>query len=194
MHPSFSLTTTTGHRVMATPLPAAIAPAAKAPKPKHSPPTAEELCLRTFRTCWYLDKDWLVLVMASAQCAKPDSPITWVEFMPKGYTHLVHSALKLVPTTKHLPLTKIKEVIFTFILETFNSPSILPGFFNARKATKPRKRVCKHPVKEAQSGANAMAIFPPPSPEPSLHAVPGPLRPNPLGGRDRDPSPLGEEQ
>ena len=143
--PSFTLTTTTGHRVMATPLPTPTAPTAEAPKPKCSPPTVEELCLRTFCACWYLDKDWLVSFVASAQHAKPDSPITWVEFMPKGHMHLVRSALKLVPATKNLPLTKIKEVMFTFVLETLNGPSSSPGFFNARKAAKPRKRVCKRP-------------------------------------------------
>ena len=166
---------------MATPLPAPTAPTAEAPKPKCSPPTAEELCLRTFRACWYLDKDWLVSFVASAQRAKPDSPITWVEFMPKGHMHLVRSALKLVLATKNLPLAKIKEVMFTFVLETLNGPSLLPGFFNARKAAKPRKRVCKRPGKEAQSGDDAMAVTPPPPPAPSLPAVPRPLSPNPSG-------------
>ena len=104
---SFSLTTTTGHRVMASPLPAPTASTVKAPKPKCSPPSPEELCLWTFHACWYLDKDWLVSFVASTQCMKPDSPITWVEFMPKGHMHLVRSALKLVPVTKNLPLAKI---------------------------------------------------------------------------------------
>ena len=193
-HPSFPFTTTTGHRVMANPLPAPTAPSAEAPKPKRSPPSPEELCLRTFRSCWYLDKDWLVSFVASAQRAKPDSPITWVEFMPKGHTHLVRSALKLVPPTKNLPLAKVKEVIFTFVLETLNGPGSAPGFFNARKAAKPRKRVRKRPGKEAQSGNDAMAVSPPPPPAPSLPSVPGPLSPNPSGDGRVDPSPLGEEQ
>ena len=157
-------------------------------------PTVEELCLRTFRACWYLDKDWLVSFVASAQRAKPDSPITWVKFMPKGHTHLVRSALKLVPATKNLPLAKIKEVMFTFVLETLNVPSSSPGFFNTRKATKPRKRVRKRPGKEAQPGDDAMAVTPPPPPAPSLPSVPGPRSPNPSGGGKGDPSSLGEEQ
>ena len=179
---------------METPLPAPTASAAKAPKPKCSPPSPEELCLRTFCACWYLDKDWLVSFMASAQCVKPDSPITWVEFMPKGHTHLVCSTLKLVPATKNLPLTKIKEVMFTFVLETLNGPGILPGFFNAHKAAKPRKRVHKRPGKETQPGDDAMAVTPPPPPAPSLPSVPGPRSPNPSGGGQGDPSSLGEEQ
>ena len=119
---------------MAAPLPIPTASTAEAPKPKPSPPSAESLCLKTFWACWYLDKDWLVSFVASAQRARPDTPITWVEFMPKGHTHLVQSALKLVPISKHLPLAKIKEVMFTFVLKTLNAPGSLPGFFNAHKA------------------------------------------------------------
>ena len=180
---------------MANPLPAPTAPTAEAPKPKRSPPSPEELCLRTFRSCWFLDKDWLISFVASAQRTKPDSPITWVEFMPKGHTHLVRSALKLVPPTKNLPLAKVKEVMFTFVLETLNGPGSSPGFFNARKAAKPKKRVRKRPGKEVQSGDDAMAVTPPsPPPAPSLPLVPGPLSPNPSGNGREDPSPPGEEQ
>ena len=142
---------------MANPLPAPTASTAEAPEPKPSPPSVETLCLKIFQACWYLDKDWLVSFVASAQHAKPDTPITWVEFMPKGHTHLVRSALKLVPISKHLPLAKIKEVMFTFILETLNAPGSLPGFFNACKAAKPCTRARKHKSGEKQS-ADSMAV------------------------------------
>ena len=49
-------------------------------QPKRSPPSAEELCLKTFHSCWHLDKGWLVSFIASAQRKTPTSPITWVEF------------------------------------------------------------------------------------------------------------------
>ena len=153
---------------MATPLPAPTAPTAKAPKPKCSPPTVEDLCLKTFCACWYLDKDWLVSFVASVQHAKADAPITWVKFVPKGHTHLVWSALKLIPATKSLPLAKIKEVMFTFILKVLNAPSTLPGFFNTRKAAKLRMRSRKHKSGEKQP-ADEMAIDTPlldPSPPP----------------------------
>ena len=153
---------------MANPLPAPNASTAEAPKLKPSPPSVESLCLKTFRACWYLDKDWLVSFIASAQCAKPNAPITWVEFMPKGHTHLVRSALKLVPVSKHLPLAKIKEVMFTFILETLNAPSSSLGFFNACKAVKPRKRTRKCKSGEKQS-VDSMAVDAPltdPNPPP----------------------------
>ena len=175
LHPSFSLTTTTGLRVMATPLPAPIPSTAEASKPKPSPPSAETLCLKTFQACWYLDKDWLVSFVASAQCAKPDAPITWVEFMPKGHTHLVWSALKLVPISKHLPLAKIKEVMFTFILEVLNAPGSSPSFNNALKAVKSCKRIHKCKLEGKQSVA--MAIDAPPS---NLNPPPLSTR-NPLG-------------
>ena len=160
---------------------------AKAPQPKCSPPTMEELCLKRFHLCWFLDRDWLISFMASAQCIKPDFPVTWVEFMPKGHTYLVRSTLKLVPTSKHLPLTKIKEVIFTFLLKTLNSSGSMPRFFNACKAVKPRKRVHKHPGKEVQPREDTMAVSLPSPPTLSLHAVTGPLRPNPLEGGDGTP-------
>ena len=87
---------------MASPLPAPTASTAKAPKPKRSPPTAEELCLKTFRTCWYLDKDWLVSFIMSAQRAKADAPITWVEFVLffffffLNYIYCLKSTLRLI--------------------------------------------------------------------------------------------------
>ena len=173
-HPSFTLTTTTRLRVMASPLPTCSVPTAKAP-PQRSPPSAEDLFLWTFRSCWFLDRDWLISFIASTQHAKPDAPITWVEFMPKGHTHLVRSALKLVPVSKHLPFAKIKEVMFTFLLETLNTPSSSLGFFNARKAAKPRKRSCKHKLEGKQSAT--MAIDAPPS---DLNPPPLSTR-NPMG-------------
>ena len=199
-----SLTTTTGYRVMpsAPPVPSA-STAAAAPKPKPSPPSAETLCLKTFRACWYLDKDWLVSFVASAQCARPNAPITWVEFMPKGHTHLVRSALKLVPVSKHLPLAKIKEVMFTFILETLNAPGSSPGFFNARKAAKPCKRNRKRKVGEKQPVDDMAidALQPDPSPPPlvpgTLRVVPLRLAQEPETGRTRarfPPGPLRRHQ
>ena len=169
---------------MSPTLPVPSASTAKAPKPKPSPPSAESLCLKTFRACWYLDKDWLVSFVASAQCARPDAPITWVEFMPKGHTHLVRSALKLVPISKHLPLAKIKEVMFTFILETLNAPGTSPGFFNARKAAKTRKRTRKRKVGEKQPVDDMAvdALPPDPSPPPLSTGNPSGSTPAPSAG------------
>ena len=147
-------------------------PSSKAPKPQRSPPTAEELCLQTFKTCWYLDKTWLVDFVVSAQHATPSSPITWVKFMPKGHTHLVRSALKLVPLTKHLPVAKIKEVMFTYILIVLNGSGSTPDFFNARKVAKPRKRTSKRGKGGSQPVGMAVDT-PPPSDLSPPRAAPG---------------------
>ena len=160
------------------------APSSAAPQPKYSPPSAEELCLRTFRSCWHLDKGWLVSFVASAQCKTPTSPISWVEFMPQGHTHLVRSAIKLVPPTKALPISKIKEVMFAFLLEVLNESAPRADFFKARKAAKPRKRT--HRCKGKGDQFADMAVD---TPEPSM-AVRGSTRePEALRG-DGDPPPL----
>jgi hypothetical protein len=95
--------------------------------------------------------------------------------MPKGHTHLVRSALKLVSPTKALPIAKIKECMFTFVLSVLNGPGSPPGFFKARKAAKPRKKT-KPKLKEAGHQPVAIAIDAPPpdpSPPPPVGAVPG---------------------
>ena len=159
-------------------------PATAPPAAKRSPPSAEELCLKTFCACWFIDKDWLVSFIASAQCLKPDAPITWVEFIPKGHTHLVRCALKLVPPTRALPIAKVKECMFTFILSVLNGPGPSSGFFNARKAAKPRKRTHKRKGKGEQSAD--MAVNPP---APSTAAGGSSREPEALRG-DGDPPPL----
>ena len=155
-----------------------------AAKPKRSPPTVEELCLKTFHSCWHLDKGWLVSFMVSAQCKMPMSPITWVEFMPQGHTHLVHSALKLVSPTKALPITKIKEVMFTFLLEVLNKSAPCANFFKARKAAKPRKRTPRHKGKGKQSVDMVVD-----APEPSTVVGGSTWEPEALRG-DGNPPPL----
>ena len=99
-----------------------IPPPTPAPATQHSSPSVEALCSKTFWACWFLDKDWLISFIVLAQCLKLDVPITWVEFVPKGHMHLVRCALKLVPPTHALPLAKVKECMFSFILKVLNSP------------------------------------------------------------------------
>ena len=114
----------------------------------------------------------------------PTSPITWVEFMPQGHTHLVCSALKLVSPSKTLPVAKIKEVMFQFVLEVLNESAPHADFFKARKATKPRKRTCRCKGKGGQS--DGMAVD---APEPSMAAGGSTWEPEALQG-DSDPPPL----
>ena len=108
--------------------------------------------------------------------------------MPKGHTHLVRSALKLVPVSKHLPLAKIKEVMFTFILETLNAPGSSLGFFNARKAAKPRKRTRKRKSGEKQP-VDGMAVDAPltdPIPPPPSTGNPSGSTPVPSTGAGKE--------
>ena len=163
-------------------------PPAPAPSAKRSPPSAEELCPKTFRACWFINKDWLVSFIASAQRLKPDAPITWVEFVPKGHTHLVRCALKLVPPTRALPLAKVKECMFLFILEVLNGPGSSLGFFTTCKAGKPWKRTRMHKGKGSKSVDMAVD-----TPDPSTAAAVStrePEAPTPLGAGDGDPPPL----
>ena len=181
-HLSFTSTTTIGSRVMAS---APAVPSSVAPQqPTCSPPSAEELCLKTFRSCWHLDKGWLISFIASAQRKTPSSPITWVEFMPQGHTHLVRSALKLVSPSKTLPVAKIKEVMFTFILEVLNKSAPHADFFKAHKAAKPRKRPHRHKGKGRQSVDMAVD-----APEPCTAVGGSSWEPEALQG-DGDPPPL----
>ena len=159
-------------------------PSSQAEKPKRSPPSAEELCLRTFRSCWHLDKGWLVSFVVSAQRKTPTSPITWVGFMPQGHTHLVRSALKLVSPTKALPIAKIKEVMFAFVLEVLNESAPRADFFKARKAAKPRKR--PHRCKGKGKQSVDMAVD---APEPRTVVGGSSREPEALRG-DGDPPPL----
>ena len=54
------------------------------------------------------------------------------------------SALKLVSPTKALLITKIKEVMFVFILEVLNESAPCADFFKGRKAAKPWKRTPRY--------------------------------------------------
>ena len=171
-----------------------MAPQTPPPTPAPSaakcfPPSVEELCLKTFWACWFLDKDWLVSFIASAQHLKPDAPITWVEFIPKGHTHLVWCALKLVPPTRAVPLAKVKECMFTFILSVLNGPGSSLGFFTARKAGKPRKRTRTRKWKGSQP-VDTMAVDAPNSSTAAAGSTREPEAPTPLGVGDGDPPPL----
>ena len=78
--------------------------------------------------------------------------------MPQGHTHLVRSAIKLVPPTKALPIAKIKEVMFVFLLEVLNESAPRADFFKARKAVKPRKRTHRRKGKGDQSADMASVL------------------------------------
>jgi len=72
--------------------------------------------LNLFHCHWFLSRDWLVSLVASAQRTNGSS-IDWVEFLPTAHSHLVQCAIKLAPS---VPATTVKWVMFVFILEVLN--------------------------------------------------------------------------
>ena len=91
--------------------------------------------------------------------------------MPQGHTHLVRSALKLVPPTKALPIAKIKEVMFWFILNVLNdSVPCAVEFIKARKAKKPHARTRKRTVVGKQP-VNMAVDSPPADADPLLFST-----------------------
>jgi len=63
----------------------------------------------------------------SAQKAE-DGKITWVEFTPSFHSHLVKCTVVLVPH----PITRVKRVMFVFVLELLNQEGHL-AFFELQK-------------------------------------------------------------
>ena len=100
-----------------------------------------------FRLRWFLNRDWLLTFIASAQRSE-SGRIEWVEFLPDGHVHLVWSAFKLVPPTPSIPAAKIKRCMFTFILEFLNRERLVADFF----APPPARKACKRTRKPRDTG------------------------------------------
>jgi hypothetical protein len=66
----------------------------------------------------------------SAQKAE-SGKISWVEFTPQFHSHLVKCAVALVPH----PLSKVKRVMFVFMLELLNEEGP-QAFFDLTKGTR----------------------------------------------------------
>ena len=143
-----------------------------------------------FRLRWFLNRDWLLSFVASAQRSE-SGRIEWVEFLPDGHVHLVRSAFKLVPPTPLVPAAKIKRCMFAFIIEFLNRERLYANFF----APSPPRKICKRTRKPQDTGpqppaegqaVNAMALDaedkdPSLEPPPSLQPTPGLVRGTPLG-------------
>ncbi|KAH9048627.1 hypothetical protein EDB83DRAFT_2522898 [Lactarius deliciosus] len=83
--------------------------------------------LNIFRRCWFLSRPNLLANAISAQKTE-DGNISWVEFSPPYHSHLVKSAVALVPHLVHA----VKKVMFVYILELLNGEGNL-AFFNLQK-------------------------------------------------------------
>ena len=95
-----------------------------------------------FRLRWFLNRDWLLTFIASAQRSE-SGRIEWVEFLPDGHVHLVRSAFKLVPPTPSIPAAKIKWCMFSFIIEFLNQERLYADFFAPLPPRMARKRARK---------------------------------------------------
>ena len=71
--------------------------------------------LNIFWRCWFLSWQHLVNSVLSAQKDK-DNSFSWVKFTPQFHSHLVKCAVVLVPCL----ITKVKRVMFVYILELLN--------------------------------------------------------------------------
>ncbi|KAH9021511.1 hypothetical protein EDB85DRAFT_2278436 [Lactarius pseudohatsudake] len=100
--------------------------------------------LNIFRCRWFLSRPNLLANAISAQKAE-DGNISWVEFSPPYHSHLVKSAVALVPH----PVHAVKKVMFVYILELLNGVGDL-AFFDLHKggrkannAQKEKKRLAR---------------------------------------------------
>ena len=139
-----------------------------------------------FRLRWFLNRDWLLSFVASAQHSE-SGRLEWVEFLPDGHVHLVRSAFKLVPPSPSVPAAKIKRCMFAFIIEFLNRERLYADFFAPPPLRKARKRTRKpwdtSPMPPAGGQAvDAMALNAddqdpaseaPPSLQPTLAVVQG---------------------
>ena len=110
-----------------------------------------------FRLRWFLNRDWLLSFVASAQRSE-SGRIEWVEFLPNGHVHLVRSAFKLVPPSPSIPAAKIKRCMFSFIIEFLNRKRLYADFFAPSPPRKIRKRTRKPRDTGPQPPAGRQAV------------------------------------
>jgi len=134
--------------------------------------------LNLFRCHWFLSRDWLVSLVASAQWTNGSS-IDWVEFLPVLHSHLMQCAIKLAPS---VPAAKVKRVMFVFILKVLNGNGPVPSFFAPRRVRVPRKQRTHKPREGGAQPVGAMAVNTPSPIALSQPNPPGPLSPGLVPG------------
>ena len=125
--------------------------------------------LNLFRCHWFLLRDWLVSLIASAQRTDGSSS-DWVKFLPTAHSHLVRCAIKLAPS---IPAAKVKWVMFVYILETLNGDGPVPSFFAPCHVRAPRKQRVRKPREGGAQPVSAMVVDSPPSVALSEPDLPG---------------------
>ena len=106
-------------------------PTRMAVRPKRPTPVDDDLSVfdiyNIFCHCWFLLRANLLANVISTQ-KEEDGNISWVEFTPQYHSHLVKCTVALVPH----PVTKVKQVMFAFILELLNREGHM-AFFELKK-------------------------------------------------------------
>jgi len=91
--------------------------------------------LNLFRACWFLNHKHLMSLVLAAVKGGDNNDIMWINLLPSTHTHLLHQAKALAPPS--YPLSLLKRVMFTFLLEVVNScGSVLDKFI---KTLAPRR-------------------------------------------------------
>src|SRR6266581_8838397 len=140
--------------------------------------------LNLFHHHWFLSRDWLVSLVASAQWTDSSS-IDWVKFLPVAHSHLIWYAIKLAPSS--IPAAKVKWVMFVFILKVLNGNGPAPSFFTPCCIRVPcKQRTCK-PREGGAQPVSTIAVNAPSPVAPSQPDPPSPLSPGLVPG-NRDPS------
>ena len=111
-----------------------------------------------FRLHWFLNRDWLLSFVASAQRSE-SGRIEWVEFLPDGHIHLVRSAFKLVPPSPSVPAAKIKRCMFAFIIKFLNRERLYADFFAPSPPWKVRSHTDSTPPPLFPMGTTACAAL-----------------------------------
>jgi len=75
--------------------------------------------LNIFCACWFLNPKHLLGLVTFAQKVGDGNNITWLEVTPSSHAHLVCQAIALAPPS--YPLTLLKWVMFSFLLEVINA-------------------------------------------------------------------------
>jgi hypothetical protein len=101
------------------------------PKNKLSEPVKLSVfdILNIFHQHWFLSRANLLTNVISAQKAK-DRNLLWVKFTPQFHSHLVKCTVVLVPCLGLV--SKVKQVMFVFILELLNEEDHM-AFFELQK-------------------------------------------------------------
>jgi len=93
----------------------------------HHRPSIGLQCSQSLQACWFLNCKHLISLILAAVKDGNKIDIMWIDLTLSTHTHLLHQAKALAPPS--YPLSLLKRVMFTFLLEVVNSwGSVLDKF------------------------------------------------------------------